>query len=169
MATWHTPKTWLTGDVLTASDMNEQIRDNLDYLKSKAIGHCQMEEATNYSTTSTTLVDIDPDKLSLTLETNGGDVLLGFCGVFTNQGGNDFYLEIAMDNTPVSGHDGVFVAGTTARGRTSSFVWLVTDVSAGSRTFKLQWRTRANTLFLAAGNPVYPNISFLSQFWAKEL
>jgi len=30
---WTTPRTWVTGAVLTAAQMNEQIRDNQNYLK----------------------------------------------------------------------------------------------------------------------------------------
>lgn len=30
--TWTTPKTWVAGSALTAAELNEQVRDNLDYL-----------------------------------------------------------------------------------------------------------------------------------------
>lgn len=30
---WTTPRTWVAGEVVTASMMNEQVRDNLSYLK----------------------------------------------------------------------------------------------------------------------------------------
>jgi len=30
---WTTPRTWVTGEVVTAAMMNEQVRDNEDYLK----------------------------------------------------------------------------------------------------------------------------------------
>lgn len=33
--TWTTPKTWVTGDVLTASDMNTYVRDNTNYLNTQ--------------------------------------------------------------------------------------------------------------------------------------
>ncbi len=33
---WTAPKTWDVGDLVTASDMNEQIRDNLSYVKEQA-------------------------------------------------------------------------------------------------------------------------------------
>ncbi len=35
MSAWTTPKTWNTGEPLTASDMNDQIRDNLGYTKER--------------------------------------------------------------------------------------------------------------------------------------
>ena len=31
--TWHTPRTWVSGEFVTALLMNEQVRDNLDILK----------------------------------------------------------------------------------------------------------------------------------------
>lgn len=30
---WTTPKTWTIGELVTASDLNEQVRDNLNHLK----------------------------------------------------------------------------------------------------------------------------------------
>lgn len=32
---WTTPRTWTVGEVVTAAQMNEQLRDNLNYLKSR--------------------------------------------------------------------------------------------------------------------------------------
>jgi hypothetical protein len=33
MATWATPRTWVTGEVVTAAQMNEQVRDNTTFSK----------------------------------------------------------------------------------------------------------------------------------------
>ena len=30
---WTTPKSWTIGELVSASDMNEQVRDNMDHLK----------------------------------------------------------------------------------------------------------------------------------------
>jgi len=35
---WTSPKTWTAGDVLTASELNQHVRDNLAYLKDEADG-----------------------------------------------------------------------------------------------------------------------------------
>lgn len=37
-ALWTTPKTWNTGEPLTAADLNTHLRDNLEYLKDKPSG-----------------------------------------------------------------------------------------------------------------------------------
>lgn len=35
-AVWTTPVTWESGDEVEAADLNEQVRDNLEYLKANA-------------------------------------------------------------------------------------------------------------------------------------
>lgn len=35
MATWTAPKTWTTGEVLTSSDMNSYLSDNLTFIKTQ--------------------------------------------------------------------------------------------------------------------------------------
>jgi len=30
---WHSPRTWVAGSILTAGQLNEDIKDNMDYLK----------------------------------------------------------------------------------------------------------------------------------------
>ncbi|NLH07017.1 MAG: hypothetical protein GX484_05370 [Chloroflexi bacterium] len=52
---WNTPLTWDTGRLVTAADLNAQIRDNFQYLKQRAavtVGY------TSKNTTSTTYVQL---------------------------------------------------------------------------------------------------------------
>ena len=44
-AAWSTPRTWVTGEALLASDLNAQVRDNLSFLKEPPISLRQMNEA----------------------------------------------------------------------------------------------------------------------------
>jgi hypothetical protein len=43
---WTTPKTWTSGSALTAAELNEQVRDNLAYLKALDIIEQTYEEGT---------------------------------------------------------------------------------------------------------------------------
>jgi len=51
---WHTPVTVTTGQLLTATNWNEQVRDNISYLKDIAY----VEFMSNVSVTGTAFVDI---------------------------------------------------------------------------------------------------------------
>ncbi len=47
---WTTPKTWNTGDPVTASEMNTQVRDNLDYLKDQWSEYVHVRDQKSNST-----------------------------------------------------------------------------------------------------------------------
>ncbi|MEL6406094.1 MAG: hypothetical protein AAFR81_17115 [Chloroflexota bacterium] len=74
---WTTPKTW-SNEPLVAGDLNTHLRDNMEALKDPPSEQVVLDEASNYSTSSTVFVDVDNTVLSLTLETNGGDVMVHF-------------------------------------------------------------------------------------------
>jgi len=73
---WTAPKTWTVDGVLTAADMNTYVRDNLHYLLSPNKGVIIRNNNGDYSTTSTSWVDVDATNLSLTITTHGGPVLV---------------------------------------------------------------------------------------------
>ncbi|MEO1163712.1 MAG: hypothetical protein AAFV98_08020 [Chloroflexota bacterium] len=70
---WTQPKTW-SNEPLVASDLNTHLRDNMEALKEPPSANYELDETSDYTTTSTTFVDVDSTNLSLTLDTNGGDV-----------------------------------------------------------------------------------------------
>lgn len=71
---WTAPKTWTDGSVLTAAELNEQLRDNLNFLK--APDNDIKVSVAEYSTTSTTFVDIDNTNLSASITTSAGAAVL---------------------------------------------------------------------------------------------
>jgi hypothetical protein len=177
-----------TGDLLTATDWN-QAGDNFDHLAALKAGGSALSakssaaellatpratytlnESSNYTTTSTSFVDIDATKLALTLITNGGDVEVNFYGSFSIDGTQPFYLDVAVDGVRTAGDDGLLKHSITTSGATANtaFRRLISSLAAGSHTFKLQWKTAGNTLTLYAGagtsqSDVHP------QFWVKEI
>jgi hypothetical protein len=169
---WTTPKDWTTDELVTASDLNTHLRDNLNALKSPPSAHFEANESSDYTTTSTSFVDVDATagKLSLTITTNGGDVLVHFHGSVENGGGSAIFFDVAVDGTRTAGDDGILRAraSTTTDTVPVSFTRLITGLSAGAHTFKLQWKVGANTATLCAGagtsgKDVHP------QFWAREV
>lgn len=167
------PRTWVAGETVTAALLNTHLRDNLIALKDPPTDSYNVNEASDYNTTSTTFVDIDATDLALTITTTGGDVLVGFSGsIEENTGALEFvYLDVAVDGTRRGGDDGILMIGNTVstEPQVMSFVYLVTGLSAGSHTFKLQWKVSAGgdaTMWAGAGTSekdVHP------QFWAREV
>lgn len=57
-ATWTTPRTWVTGEVVTAAQLNEQIRDNEDWLKAGAIEKLDSHTVTGSDTATITFTGL---------------------------------------------------------------------------------------------------------------
>ena len=171
MATWTTPKTWSTGEALTASDMNTHIRDNLDALKEPPTASYACDEASDYTTTSTTFVDVDSTNLSLQITTTGGDVLIGFVGTVQLTTAASILFDVDVDGTRDGGDDGICrgYSSTNTLIQTIGFVRLITGLSAGSHTFKLQWKTTSGTLVDLYAGAGTSNRDLHPQFWAREV
>lgn len=166
---WTTPKTWTDGSVLTAAELNEQVRDNLNYLFAKPSDIYNVDEAANYTTTSTTFVDVDATDLALTITTGGGDVAVWFSGTVTkNATNNVLTMDVDVDGSRFAGDDGIIYSYGDATIGMSFFV-VITGLSAGSHTFKLQWKIAGGntaTMYAGAGT-LYLDVH--PQFGVREL
>ena len=158
---WTTPKTdWTTGELVSASDMNS-IGANLAALKlpAPAVG----ETTAQISKNSGSFVDVDGDNLNLTVTTRGGDVLAHFHGSAHLNTGEEVHFDVDVDGTRQGGNDGILQSSFHAsRWNNSyeavSFTRLIQNLSVGSHTFKLQWKTNGG-ISLKAG----------AQFWVREI
>lgn len=162
-----TPKTW-SAALVTVADMNTYIRDNQIALKDPPTDSYDVNEVADYTTTSATFVDVDATDLALTITTTGGDVLVHFHGTTIHSSTNARFFDVDMDGARLGGDDGFLNIGGSDDAIPASFTRLVTGLSAGSHTFKLQWRTSAGTLTMYAGagtsaGDVHP------QFWVREV
>lgn len=167
---WTTPKTW-SSEPLTSIDLNTYMRDNQNHLKDRldASASSVISGASLLRTTANDFVDVDATKLSLTLTTHGGDVLLGFTGTVRHSYGSaTTSLNVAVDGVDYIADDGVIGvrnahSGDENRSKPLSFVLLITGLSAGSHNFKLRWKTsRSNTASMDV-------VDLHPQFWAKEI
>lgn len=164
---WTNPKTW-SSEPLTSLDLNTYMRDNQNYLKDRLDNSAQkvVSGAELLTTTSNEFVDVDADKFSLTLMTHGGDVLVGFTGTLQSRvGGRGTFLNVAVDGVDYIADDGIIRDNPRSQWIHApvSFVMLVTELSAGSHTFKLRWKTAAGN---TAGMDV---VNMHPQFWVKEI
>jgi hypothetical protein len=177
---WHTPITWQVDQLVTETHLNAQIRDNMDYLKervdSPASAQYTANETSDYSTSSTTFVDVDATNLAFTLTTKGNAVMLGFYGTVNTATASDIYIyfDVLVDGVRRAGDDGMVLVARKggsgfALGTDSvAFVHLIPSLSAGSHTFKLQWKVSGGSATLRAGAGT-ATVDLHPQFWAREV
>lgn len=151
-----TPKTWNTGDPLTAADMNTYVRDNVADLKKPAGGYYMLNEGSDYTTSSSSFVDVDSTDLNISADFSGqADIVVRFSATVT--GGTRVYFDIALDGVRQGGDDGIVAFETSANGRGVNFFWRIPAPSAGTHAVKLQWKAAAAsaTMYAGAGTANY--------------
>lgn len=151
---WTTPRAdWQVNEVVDATDMNA-IGENLTALKSPPSVQVNLNESADYTTSATTFVDVDASRLSATLTTNGGDLLVTFCGTLYTSSATSINIgfDIAVDGIRHAGDDGaMLVTVNNVFAANASFVVWIPNLAAGSHTVKLQWKTNSGTAILWAG------------------
>lgn len=148
-------------------DLSAQYGSHKQYHSDQYIAN----EGSDYTTSSTSFVDIDGTNLALVVNTRGGDVQIGFTGIIAQgAGGVNTYLEVEADGAVVGGDDGIVaITSETAVFKTNAaFTYVVSGLPPGKHTFVIQWKVFANTstLFAGAGTA---NGDLHPQFWAKEV
>ena len=169
---WTPPKTW-SNEPLIAGDMNTHLRDNLSILKDPPSDAYTIDDSADYTTNSTSFIDVDGN-FELTIETGGGDVMIGFCAmVLMNTSSTVVSFDVDIDGVRHGGDDGItgisfYNSGAFAK-YPVSFVILVEGLDEGSHTFTLQWKcSAANTATLYAGAGT-TNLDHHGQFWVREV
>ncbi len=159
---WTTPKTdWSTGELVAASDLNT-IGENLAALRN--LGKAAYTTSEDIVADTRDFTHIDGDNLNLTITTAGGDVLVHFHGSIILARAYSVFLDIEVDGARLGGDDGILkhelvgVSRYTHAANLVSFTRLIQNLSAGSHTFKLQWKETHSTT-LKGG----------AQFWVREI
>ncbi len=171
--TFVTPITWTPGQLVTAANLNEQIRDNVSALKNPNVDTYLTNESSDFTTTSTSFTDVDGAGAQFTLSFTlavAAQVLVGFFGnVVSASGTARVYLDISVDGTRVGLDDGLIgaVAPNNTIGQPVSAVWLIETLAAGAHTIILQWKVSGSTLTMFAGAGT-ANADVHSGFWIKE-
>ena len=168
-ATWSSPHSWSVGELVSASLMNQHLRDNLEFLKTPPTGLYILNESSDYTTTSTSFANVDNVKLALSIISAGGDILVGFCGTVLQNGGTVFF-DVEVDGTRTGSDDGLVAltpGAATNRGNITFFK-LIQGLAPGTRNFKLQWKVNAGTATLFAGAGT-SNGDIHPQFFVREV
>lgn len=154
---WITPKTWTAGMVISETDLNTHLRDNLNALKAPPFQQVAYTGAALFSSSASTAVPINTANLSITLNTQGGDVQVQFMALqdatYVTLYGLDY------DGTAWGG-TGIFRQGA-GDGIVSYNVW-ITGLPSGNHTFRPTW-------WVPVGNMSKINPTALPVvFWARE-
>jgi len=169
------PTTRSTDDLITSTIWNTDLVDNIAALKDPPSANYELNEGSDYTTTSTSFADVDATNLALAVTTTGGDVMVHFHGTFQgNTLGMRIFLNLDVDGSPHAADDGIiFWRETTGAGGTTinapiSFTRLITGLSAAAHTVKLQWKVSAGTatLYAGAGTSSADNHA---QMWVREV
>jgi len=173
-ATWTTPATWSNSVLVDATDLNTNVRDNMDYLFTRPRTVSNSDAAANVTTTSTSFTDVDGagSEFTISVATNGGRLMIGFVGALVVAGGVTTYrgyLDVDVDGARLGGDDGLVLFYYPYSGNVS-FVVVTGVLSVATHTVKLQWKTNnvANTLtcYMGAGTA---SANMHPQFWAIEV
>lgn len=153
---WTTPATWTAGQIVNASDLNTQIRDNENYLLNGiARANLVRVGGANYTTASVTMVDVDAANLILTLASvaSGRIKAEATFSIFgSSAGAIGGFFDLIMDSTTRSGGGGNIGSSYCISGAINvvdRFITVVgewTGLSAGSHNVKLQWCAAAGTI-----------------------
>lgn len=162
MVTWVAPRTWATLEQITATLLNQELRDQLLFLKTPPKSLVTIRNGTTLTTTSTTIVAVDDAQFTLQLVTFGGDIEIWFLGSILNASGSTARFDVLMDGTTyLSSLTGTNLSGGLVNfgilaggGMNASFRVTITGQAAGSHDFKLRYWTSAGTLSLVMTNAV---------------
>jgi len=154
-ATWTAPRTWTTGELVTASIMNTHVRDNLDWLKTP-VESGNITFAADFTTTSATYTDVTG--ITTTITTVGGGLdIFWRCTLFTSTTAVVVF-QVLIDGVSEEILGTAVVSSST--NIESCFYHHAAAKSAGSHTIKIQVKTSAGTLTVrgttgATGDPFF--------------
>ena len=140
---WATMTNLSTGDLVTETHM-DNIRGNIEYLLDPNKDQAIRDNTTNYTTTSTSFVDVDATNLSFTITTNGGPVEVWFSVPYMANGGGRPSFDVDVNGTRIgaSFSHGLATGGASpTTGDVHTVSWKgYHEIAAGNHTFKLQYR-----------------------------
>lgn len=152
MVDWPGLKTWVIGILVKKSDLDTYVNNALQYLFSdRPYAKYNLNEASDYTTTSGSFADVDSTDLALTLTVSSGKVKVCFDAYIVLSSSGRVYLDVAVDGTRIGGDDGICVHSGNS-GRVVIPGYIIDGLSVGSHTFKLQWKQgNGITLTMYAG------------------
>lgn len=154
---WTEPKTWSTGEILTAADLNTYLRDNQSWMKARPSAAFIGDGSGDYKVTSRTPTKVHTD-FDLTIDTTAScKVLVMFTGVFINSTTGVAEVTFYLDGSPVTPTEIGLTRFQTSRDHIG-IATLVDVSSAGSHTFSLYAWSNSGTTTLDNDEWVVPSM-----------
>lgn len=152
MATFTTPRTWVAGELVTASMMNTHVRDNLVQLKTPPSARYNNTSYTPVAVSSSTWVEPDTSNLTVNVTTAGGRLKISWqCLVYQSGGSEGIHFNIGVDGAYVGdtnhGMGGIFCS-TTSFNYNYSTEHTTAALSAGAHTVKIFAHTAGSTVYM---------------------
>lgn len=148
-ATYTTPLQMTDGYLMTANYWNEQVTNNLDYLKARPVARAADQDGTVISTSSTSWTDVTGASVAIT--TSGSSRLMIIASGTLNPGGtgNTIYVTSDIDGT----NQGDATTGQAYASLANSAPFAIcfitgAAVADGAHTVKLRVRVSGGTLAL---------------------
>lgn len=159
---WTSPRTWTPGEIVTASLLNTHLRDNLNALLSgRPLAFSVRTGTADYSTASTSFVEVDSTNLALTLTLTGTRAIVYATAMISgSQSANIAYVDWSVDGgARAGGTNGLaqHALGTTgANFQTLTMLGVFSGLSPGTHTFRLVYRSNGsgNAIVLNNGQAV---------------
>lgn len=108
-----------------------------------------------YSTTSATFVDVDSTNTNLTINTGARRVLISFMGECYVSASSSIYFDVELDGVRLGGSNGLCYKNPGTGESPYNWQFTTDPLSAGSHTFKLQWRVSdGQTGYIYLGNNI---------------
>jgi hypothetical protein len=123
----------------------------------------------NYTTTSSTFVDVDATNFALTITTGAHRVMLVFTGSGGNTSADYIELDVTVDGTRQGGTGGLVImeCQDSLVFKNLSFTYITDVLTAASHTFKLQYRVNSSGTATIQGGSSSPTM--FCKFAAIEL
>lgn len=168
---WTSPTTW-TASLVTVSQFNQQIRDNLLALKSPPAALAMPNNT--YTTSSTSFVDIDANDFKCDVTVAGSIVFFWFVATVQHSDtGGIINFNISVDNVNQYGDDGIYALRpmdfTTSHRMPVTIVHRLSGITPGTRTFRMKWKTSGATATLHAHGGAANGANAYAQFGVVEM
>lgn len=168
---WTSPMTW-TASLVTVTQFNQQIRDNLLALKNPPTQTAMPNNI--FTTTSASYVDIDTNEFKCEITIAGSVVLFWFVAtVQHSDSGGIINFNISVDNVNQYGDDGLLCIRpmdfSTSHRMPVTIVHRLTGLTPGTRVFRMKWKTSGATATLHAHGGATNGANVYSQFGVTEL
>lgn len=141
---WTPPSTWSSTVAISATTLNEQVRDNMSYVHSgKPVAVIQYSQGSAYLTASSTFVDVDATNVAFSLNCTTGRVLImASVHLYTSNAAGAVYLDVSIDGTRQGGSHGLIKHHTASNTTQDAHIQFIkTGLSVGAHEFRLMWAT----------------------------